>query len=190
VRVVDSTQHDVTDATVKLDGSVIALDGRSLPIDPGHHRLEVTAPHAVSWQQVILVAEREQARVVRVQLQRVAAPAHAHHTDVRPSVPTGAWILGGAVVAALGSFAYFAIAATHERGKLETRCAPMCSDEQVQPSRNHALVADISLASALVLLAGGAAWTVLARDEPGQQSARLAIAPTRDGVVGAMRVRF
>jgi hypothetical protein len=70
VRVFATGQGEVTDARVTLDGVQIALDGHPMRLDPGSHVLSVAAPGWLPVKRSFVVAEREQARLLEVQLPR------------------------------------------------------------------------------------------------------------------------
>ena len=67
-------QRDVTEARVTLDGSAVTLDGRSLTLDPGRHTLSVDAPGFSPVERTFLVAEREQGRLLIVELPARSVP--------------------------------------------------------------------------------------------------------------------
>ena len=206
VRVVDEQERDRTDATLRLDGATIALDGRAVALDPGQHWLEVEADGAEPQRQVLLAAEREIARVVHIRLQPTAAsasprispePARVELTAPAPTpessfrVPTAAWILGGAGVAALGSFTILGLSAINTRDALAARCGNLCSEDDVQSGRTQALVADISLGVGIAALAGGVLWTWLAQGTPERPVALSASAEISSRhVMGNVQGRF
>ncbi|MET0390528.1 MAG: hypothetical protein ABW321_31440 [Polyangiales bacterium] len=211
VRVVDEAERDRTDVTVRLDGVPIALDGRAVPLNPGQHVIEVEAEGAEPIHQVLLAAEREIARIIRIRLQPTAAHeqgpellSRSVSTDERttapPSatpestfrVPTAAWVLGGVGVAALGAFAYFGISASNEHDTLAQRCGPLCSRDDTRNGRAEALVADFSLGVGLAALAGGVIWTLVGQERPESRASGLHIGAglTSRGVTGSLQGRF
>jgi hypothetical protein len=194
VRVVDEAERDVTDAQVQIDGVEITLDGRPVRVDPGRRSIDVQVPDAPPVHQMVLAAEREVARVLRIQVQRhvatqaLATPvlqplaARATRDERALSIPTGAWILGGVGVLALGSFTYFGITASEEHAELRAQCGKTCSDAQVQAGRDYALVADLSLVTGLAALAGGVLWTLVGqKDSAPHSSVQASLAPVRNG---------
>lgn len=190
VRVVDPTGLDVTEATISVDETVVPLNGHWIELDPGLHKIHVTAageaPGSHESQDVVVVAG-EQGRVVTIALQAqpaaaAAAAAPAALTDSRLIVPAPAWLLGAVGLAALGSFATFGILSSNEHAALQDSCAPQCSDAQLQSGQRYALVADISLVGGIAALAGGALWTVF--------SQKASIVPVRGGVAAVVTTRF
>jgi hypothetical protein len=69
-------RNDVADVTVTMDGEtlVTSLDGKSIPVDPGPHRLTFMRPGRVEIAQQILVKEGVRARVLSVQFTSETPP--------------------------------------------------------------------------------------------------------------------
>jgi hypothetical protein len=147
----------------------------------------------------VLLAAGEKSRLIEL---RVEAPkaepeksstgstTHAA-TDSR-GIPTGAWLLGGVGVVALGSFGYFGLSAKSELDKLDS-CSPSCARSQSDTGRRDALFADVSLGIGVVALAGAVTWAVLSsgsKDEASRNATHWAIAPTPQGAAATVYGRF
>jgi hypothetical protein len=194
--VVDSDGNEVRDARVLIDGKhhAGALDKRTLALDPGRHVLRLERGEAVRELEIVL-HEREKLHAIRVQFPRPAArttdrssnaalPAQPLAVDHEPKqpMPLLAYALIGSGVAALGSFAYFALAGSQQERDFETRCAPHCRLDEVDAMRTKYLIADLSLLLA-TLSFGGAAYVVLSRPSPpADGTARHGMAPDGIGV--------
>ncbi len=200
IRVLDASGSDVTDATVSIDGETVALDGRSLSLEPGQHSAELVESDGTKSVHKFLLAEREKSRIIDIRsAQRPAAssPAKAgsetsNATSTGFSPPTGAWVLGGVGVVALGSFAYFGLTAKHKLNDLKESCSPTCSDSQTQSGRTSAAVADVSLGVGVAALIGAVTWTLLApsSSSKGSESARVDVVPTATGGVALYHGSF
>jgi hypothetical protein len=187
VRVQEGGQRDVTDARVTLDGRSIALDGRPLPLDPGTHRLSVDMREGPPVERTFLLAEREQGRLLLIELPvpSSAVPAEPTPSEAAPpaprpeepapvpaaqpgpepsspgfTVPTGAWVLGGLGVVGVVSFTVLRIKLASDLRELERTCSPNCTDRQRDDGKRQALIADLSLGIGVAALAGASAWTV------------------------------
>jgi hypothetical protein len=129
----------------------------------------------------------EKNRVLRVTFEadaptpspRAPPPAPAPPSPDRP-IPVVAYVLGGVSVAALGSFAYFAIKGKIEQTDLESRCAPRCRQDEADSMRTKYLVADVSLGVAVLSL-GVATVVVLTRPKARAVPAPAVLAGRRGG---------
>jgi len=199
IRVLDAGGADVTDATVSVDGTPVSLDGRSLSFDPGQHSVELVESDGSKSVHKFLLAEREQSRVIDIHgAQRAAVSSSPKPGSDAPqrsssgfSPPSGAWVLGGVGVLALGSFTYFGLHAKHQLDDLKHSCSPTCSSSQTQSGRNSAKVADVSLGVGVAALLSAVAWTLLAPNaSKPTESARLDVVATRSGGVALFHGSF
>jgi len=153
---VDAKGNDVTGARVFVDDAKAAepLDGHSLVLDPGTHRINVEAPTGVSIEQTVVAREGEKNRRVRIQLP-ASAKRPAVEIDPGPVVPSKeratsspsplVWVLSGVAVVGLGSFGYFGLTGKHQENDMKSRCAPICKDSEVDDMYRSYLIADVSL---------------------------------------------
>ena len=196
VRAADASNADVTDGTATVDGVKYSLDGKPILLDPGKHVVEVDTDQGVHIEKKLLLAAGEKSRLIELRVPLSAAEQKADPAPPKAArssgVPTGAWVLGGLGVVALGSFGYFALSANSELGKLEDVCSPGCSDEQTKTGRTNALVADISLGVGAVALAGALTWALLSGDsgDAPKSAAQLTFAPTPTGANAYVSGRF
>jgi hypothetical protein len=212
VRVQEAGQRDVTDATVTVDGQPITLDGRPLALDPGTHTLWVEAREGPPVERSFLIAEREQARLLVVELparsaglveptRSAAAPPQPARLKPAPergsfSVPTAGWVLGGLGVVGVVTFAVLRIELASDLRELERTCSPDCSDRQRDDGKRGALVADISLGIGIAALAGAGAWTLgswlAQRDDPRREppAVGFSLVPTRGGAFAGLAARY
>ena len=173
-------------ATVRVivDGekAIETRDDPVLRVDPGPHRfrfehagsapieinlsLDEAEPHQTLA--VRFVAARPQTVAGRppVTTASTAAvgPSPPTATDT-PATPTGSFrkrapfLTGAVTVAALGSLAYFGIRGLQGFDQLRNECSTSCAPSRVSPVRTQLLVADISLATA-VIMGGLTAWLI------------------------------
>jgi hypothetical protein len=194
VAVVDEHQHDISGATLTLDGKSIALDGSTMEVDPGSHELVATSGALTSHLQVIAIESDVNRRVEIV----LAAP-HADTGDNgtqasvappphRSKVP--AYVLGGVGVVAAASFGYFALSGHSDMGPLDA-CKPNCTTDQVQRVRTKYLIADISLGVSLVALASAGYWLLSApKEAPKVSRNAFSVAVTAQPGAAGLSVRW
>jgi hypothetical protein len=174
---------DLTGALVSIDGKASKLDGRAVALDPGEHAVGVERADGARKPEKVLLVEGEKSRLLVIRFPEADADDGARSGAAsRPLIPTGAWILGGVSVAALGSFGYFALSARSELDELESTCAPRCSDDQTRAGRTKSLAAEISLAVSVGALAGAVLWTVLSHS--GKSARTTSAAPHVEWFVG------
>jgi hypothetical protein len=190
-----------------------------LPLDPGTHALEVEAHDGAPLERSFLIAEREQGRLLVVDL-----PARAVEPEVRElrelrelptrrivpeapivprpkpaadsfSVPTLAWVLGGVGVAGIATFSVLRIQLGNQLSELERTCSPNCTDQQRDDGKHKAMIADITLGVGIAALAGGVAWTVgswLAHSGDARDEPRVAfsLVPAPGGAFASVAARY
>lgn len=121
----DGAGHELVDATVSVDGKVIAsrLDGHAVSVDPGLRTFRFERPDGTSATQQALVKEGEKARGIAVvlggappsppapvaPLPPAEPPAAGHEASGAPGSPASAspmrsigWIVGGVGIVGLG----------------------------------------------------------------------------------------
>lgn len=158
VRVVDESDRDVHDATATIDGVPIVLDGRSLEIDPGRHRLRIEKAGSKPFETELLTAEAEKDRVVVGKLAREAPePSRA-----RSRVPLASWIGWGIGAAGLLSFGAFALKARSDFDDFQSTCGSHCANADRDSVSTSVTIADVSLVIGLVA-AGVGTYFFLAR---------------------------
>jgi hypothetical protein len=184
VKAEDARRQPLTDVRVLLDGSLLTERPTSTPIlvDPGVHVVRYERDESPPLEEHIELSEGERGRVLYAQFPDVAAasqtppqpngarpvresapapadPAEASQSE--PGLPTSFWVLGGLAVVGASSFAAFGLWGQNDEANLMHECAPYCSQSQVAPPRTKYIIADVSLAIA-ILAAGGALWVAIA----------------------------
>jgi hypothetical protein len=168
VQAKDKDGADLTDVSVSVDGEplVSRLDGLTVPVDPGLRTFRFEHVGSTPIEQKIVIREGQKGRVIAIQFDprpsRLPPPPPPKRR--RSAIPTGTVVFGSIGVAALGSFAYFAITGRHDAAELRDSCGrnKTCTEDQVSPVRTKLLVADISLGVGLVSL-GAATYAFLTR---------------------------
>lgn len=141
-----ATATDVVDARLLIDGQLMTnrLDGRVLAVDPGPHALRIDVKGVPPQERAVVISPGEKQRLFVFEIPEPEPRASATR------VP--ALIAAGAGGLALASFATFAII-----GRSQQSCRGHCTQGEVDSLRRSYLIADVSLATAVVAL-GAAAW--------------------------------
>lgn len=161
VRVVDGNDGDLTDATVFLDERAVPLDGRSVELDPGKHRLRVSRSGSKSSESELIAAQGEKDRRVLVRLASdaplvtPAVPPSAKLADPSPPssssrVPTASWIAWGIGAVGLLSFSAFGLKARLDYDSYASTCDNHCSISDRDSVSRTVTAADVSLVVGLV----------------------------------------
>jgi hypothetical protein len=181
---------DVTDAphaglVVKRDGveARAAMLGAPLPVDPGAHTIEASAPGKHPWSATVDVAVSE-SKTVAVPALEDEAPLAPAAPPAPPSVPeaappsggmspmrTAGLVAGAAGVGGLGLGAVFGGLAIAKKGDADSsgcqgdRCTAAGAAAR-NDARSYADVSTIAFVAGGVLLAGGvAAWLLAPRSD-------------------------
>ncbi len=115
--------------TILRDGEELGQGAwdTAVPVDPGVHEVQASAPGRVSWKAKVEVADGEEKKVTIPALPPEAALASSSGAvppeppPTKP-VPTGVWIAGGIGVAALGVGSWFGLRAISRRGESDEHC--------------------------------------------------------------------
>jgi hypothetical protein len=188
--VLDEHGGDVSQVKVYSTDELIAdgLDGRTVALDPGKHRLRFLLPWGEVLSSDVLIREGEKNRLIQVRVEPKAKPAEpaaaAQPAPVEPAAPpapprttpVAAWVATGAAVVGAGVFGTFAFLGSRSKADID-ECAPSCprSMEGTRDDlkRNY-LIADIGLGAAV---ASGIAAVVLFATH-GPRDERRAAAPS------------
>jgi hypothetical protein len=204
-----TADHDELDVRVSIDGTLVTsrLDGTAIDLNPGPHAFRFErAPFDPIEQEVLIVAgERNRVLPVTFRAPDAAVPAAEQGTkDIAPAprgegdrpIPPLDYVLAGVTVAGVASFAGFGLSGMAERKSLEASCSPVCSPSQIQHVRTKFIIADVSLATA-VLSAAAASYVYFTRParpsiDPPRVGATFgpALAPSRSGLVIGLRGEF
>jgi hypothetical protein len=147
--------RDLEDVQVTRNGKLIAnrLDGRAVAVDPGKQRFVFELKGNRQRTVDALIVEGEKSRVIAVEVAPADPVAMLEYGGARPPpalapkrpLSLAPLVLVGVGAAGLGSFAGFALAGYRQENSLSNRCAPRCTDAEVQSVRRKYLLADISL---------------------------------------------
>src|SRR5450432_2716788 len=195
VAVLDEHQHDLSGATLTLDGKPVALDGSTVEVDPGTHELVATSGELSAHLQVLAI-ESDLNRRVEIVLQApradepLGAQAQGGASRAAPRSKAPGYVLGGIAVVGAASFGYFALSGHADMGALD-RCKPYCDPDDVRRVRTKYLVADISLGVSVVALAGAGYWLLSGpKAEQARSDHALSVALTAQPGAAGLSVRW
>ncbi|MCU0693503.1 MAG: tetratricopeptide repeat protein [Polyangiaceae bacterium] len=198
--VVVSAQVDVEGLAVTLDGQTLARPawGMPIPLDPGEHQIEVSAPDRHSWTQLATLGPNADTQTLEVPVLEqlpTAAPvvppasqgtpgvaataATAQHPSRQPRQhaatrsPTLAYVNFGVGIVGLSIGSYFGVKAFSSWGDRNEHCASgVCDNEAVQlakDTKRNATVANVAVGLGLVATGVG---TYLLVSGPDDEQAR------------------
>jgi hypothetical protein len=169
IHVTDAHGRPLPSVRVFADGTPIATSDleRPLVLEAGPHSLRFEAPGYETTEAQTALRPTDRQLEVRATLylpgEKVSLEAPARRSS---RVPTLSLALAGLGVVALGTSAYFGVAARKQYDDLEQSCAPNCRRADADAVESKALVSDIALGTSLVAL-GAAAWIFFgAANEP------------------------
>lgn len=171
-----------SDARVVIDGQWRReAPAQPVKLDPGLHELRVSAPAASPLQRKLELraGTREQLDLNLPVLPEESSP-----------VSTWSWVLGGVGLAGTAGFVAFGLSSRSLEQDLEQRCAPLCSEEEIDRVRHRSVIANVSLGLGVTSLAAAGALYLLhgsAKDE--RPALTVGVAPVRRGALCNVQVR-
>ncbi len=175
---------------VELDGGALPPDawGIPLPVDPGEHTIEASAPGRSTWTGKVLVGPEGDVQTVALPKLESSAPGPPRTSPPLPSAPAASTgpaplqgeaptaaaptfdptrrtiaIVAGAVgLVGIGIGSYFGVLAFAKKSESDAECpGGQCSDRGVQLNDTAKLAADISTVAFATGIVGVAAGTYL-----------------------------
>jgi hypothetical protein len=171
---VDSENATVQGLEVRRDGVVVGQGawGTAVPVDPGQHKIEVSAPGRESWSTVVAVGPEGDRRTVEIPLlkaavapAKVTAPADGGSAS-QPAVASASnangmstlQIVGlataGVGVVGLGLGTYFGISALKGKSDTNDACPNETCIDPASYDKRHSAVASGNI-STIAFVAGG-----------------------------------
>jgi hypothetical protein len=208
LRVRDAAGRDVTDVSVSLDGRpwLSELDGKTKPIDPGPHSLELRRAGAAPVTQTVRIREGEKAREITVSLGAEVAPTEGRSTSSKPEPAPGPapasgsrspapWILGSVGVAGLAVGSILGAVVLNAKSTFDKNCTVsgstgVCKQDGLDAAST---VRSLGPATTVALVAGGAltatavVWLVVRKPSP--TGAAVGLAAYTSGAASGIRLR-
>ncbi len=157
--ILDVHGRQLTDATISVDGVVLAQEQRAHPLDPGPHDVEAAKPgYASAKKQVTLVASTT--TVIDLRLFSLAGES-PRSVEASPHPTTLSWGLTGAsaglAVAGLVIFGVAGGTAESDFNHLKSTCGTRCDPRRVDDVHTRYQVGDIGLVTGIAFAVGAAA---------------------------------
>jgi len=194
---VSSTTAALPGVELTCDGVAFraALWGTWVPVDPGWHTIEASAPRHRAERLRFLVSEQRDAKLLSVPALKALEPGglragagepHASQEKGRPQRTAG-WAVGAVGAASLGVGTYFGVRAVRHHDQALERCSPTrCTDPEAvrlnDDAKVSANVANVGVGLGLLGIALGVILVLNAPDEPaprvGRASNSLLVGPS------------
>lgn len=175
---------DVIDVDVTLDGKPLTshLDGKSIPIDPGPHKLTFAVPGRKTIELQVLLTEGDKNHRVQAVFPAIAkavpAPLPRPSVEDRKSPSYVAPVVLGVVgLVGIGAFAYLGLTGAKELRDDRATCAPRCNPDDVDASRRKLVFADVSLGIGVVALAASTVLFLTTSPAPDHARVDLSVGP-------------
>lgn len=170
VEVRDAGGRVLSEVSVSVDGQPLtsSLDGRALTLDPGQRLFKITLADGRTVARTVVVAEGEPRQRIGFSLPpRPEEPLERSDFRKKDQLSPFAYAAGALGVLGVSGFAYFGLSGKGDERALEGRCAPRCTDADLDPLRQRYLAADVSLGVGIVALSlFGYLW-LTSEQEPG-----------------------
>jgi len=208
IRARDKDGHDLIDVKVYVDDQLLLsqLQGTSVPLDPGQHKLRYEGPNGQSGEETVLIAQGEKDRVLRVEMKAGAAGAGggggggqgAGGGGEETGTKTGGpglvpWIIGGVGLASLIGFGIMEIPIQTGASDLQNGCGKTksCTQAQIDSVQSLYVPAGILMGVGFAGLAVGATWLIVAtvtggksHEAPAAAGLQIAPLPGGGGMIG------
>jgi hypothetical protein len=188
---------DLPNLQIARDGSMLLRTawGTAMPVDPGEHVIEASAPGKISWKQVVIVPSSSADTVVAVPPlsdEPVARPLPQRQLPAVTSVAAGgsrapAWVAMAFGALGLGAGAYFGLSAISKQKTANKSCDPNLCDDAGATANDQAIrFANFSTVGFVVGAVGVGLGTILfLTGGPASSHPEDARAPTVNAVVSA-----
>lgn len=152
---------EALDATVTVDGKLVADRAHAFKVNPGRHTVRVELGGFEAREEDVVLPEGQRMRMMQVDFSaKPAAPAAATAPAapppkeiVRPT-PVIVYPLLGLGVAGLAGFGAFSLLGNSEKSKLEDRCEPRCTDDDLTKMKRWYTIGDVSAGVGAAALLG------------------------------------
>ena len=156
----------IPDLKVMSDAAPVPLESPPKPflVDPGNVLVSASAPGRKPFHTTVAATEGATVEVSIPALEIVQSapvPRESPPSEARPPSTTGErnltipLVAGGVAIAGFAGFAYFWFTGQSDIDDLRDRCAPRCTDDDVDPVRTKNVLAIVSLSVGIVATAVG-----------------------------------
>lgn len=164
---------DITDARLRIDGTVaqVHLTGFPIEVDPGEHTIRCEAPHSREAERRVLVIAGEKNRVVPFTIEPAPVSQPPSPSPDKPArAPFVAYPLAAGGALALTAGVVLDVLAYNRLDELRSTCAPFCDSSDGSATRTQMVIGDV-LAGVGVVALGVAVW-MFVRTPPARAAAK------------------
>jgi hypothetical protein len=164
----DERGGDLADVRVFVDGALVQqrLAGEPVELRPGKRAVRFESEGQEPAEMQLVVAQGEKNRLVRATLKDPPAPEGSAAVRALP------FALGGFGLAAATAGLVLDLVATAELRELRDTCAPFCSTDDVNATRNMMIAGDTLLAVGILSIGAAVIWLVLREPADAKAAAR------------------
>lgn len=187
---------EALDAAVTVDGKAVTDRAHAFKVNPGRHTVRVELAPFEPREEDVVLPEGQRMRLMQVDFTSKATAAAGANPDLAPPskelvrpTPIVVYPLLGLGVAGLASFGTFSLLGKSEQGKLEDRCQPRCTDDDLSKMKRWYTIGDVSAGIGVAALLG-AGIVYLTRPSREQDRAPGAISLELGPVRGALADSF
>jgi hypothetical protein len=142
---------EAPDAKVFVDEKPVTDLSHAVRVNPGRHAIRVELPPFPPHEETLTLPEGQRMRLIPVEFRSkepepapVGPPPPAPAEKLERPTPFIVYPLVGLGVAGLASFGVFSYLGSQKQTDLEETCAPLCTDEELEPMKKLYLIGDIS----------------------------------------------
>lgn len=138
---------DAPQAKIFVDDVAVQDTASGVKVNPGSHSVRATLPTFKPITQVVTLPAGQRMRLIRFDFESapvVSAPTDISELEFSRPPPIAMYPLLGVGVVGLGTFGVLAGLGKAEQNKLEDRCAPDCTDDDLSKMKTMYMIGDIS----------------------------------------------
>ncbi|RYZ09884.1 MAG: hypothetical protein EOO73_03105 [Myxococcales bacterium] len=154
---------EALDANVMVDGKPVTDRAHAFKVNPGRHTVRVELASFEPREEDVVLPEGQRMRMIEVDFSAKpatpaasAAPAAPPPKELVRPTPVIVYPLLGLGVAGLAGFGTFSLLGNSERSKLEDRCEPRCTDDDLTKMKRWYTIGDVSAGVGAAALLGAA----------------------------------
>jgi hypothetical protein len=152
---------EALDADVQVDGKPVTDRTHAFKVNPGRHVVRVQVAKFEPREEELVLPEGQRMRLIQQDFDSkpkdapaTSAALAAPRKEVERPTPVLVYPLLGLGVAGLASFTAFSLFGKSEQGKLEDRCQPRCTDDDLTKMKRWYTIGDVSAGVGAAALIG------------------------------------
>lgn len=154
---------EALDANITVDGKVVSDRAHAFKVNPGRHTVRVELAPFEPREEDVVLPEGQRMRMIQMDFSAKPAgtdapppPPPAPPKEIVRPTPVIVYPLLGLGVLGLASFGTFSLMGSTEQNKLEDRCEPGCTDDDLSKMKRYYTIGDVSAGVGAAALLGAA----------------------------------